>query len=66
MEDKKEKMVSIFLPREGDEDGDVFVSVNERTWQIQRCERVTVPECVAAVLEQREKELDRLYKLGKL
>lgn len=61
----KEKMVEITIPREGDEDGDVFVSINDRTWQIKRCERVMVPECVAAVLKNREDELDRLYRAGR-
>ena len=50
MEQPKEKMVKIKIPRDRKR-GDVFVSINERTWQIQRGVEVLVPECVAALLE---------------
>ncbi|MBP3468257.1 MAG: hypothetical protein J6K26_01920, partial [Lachnospiraceae bacterium] len=51
---EKEKTVKIKLPRMRKEDGDVFVSVNERTWLIQRGVEVEVPECVAEVLKHQE------------
>ena len=52
-EETKEKMVKIKLPRDKKEP-DVFVSVNERCWLIQRGVEVEVPECVAEVLRHRE------------
>ena len=52
-EETKEKMVKIKLPRDKNEP-DVFVSVNERSWLIQRGAEVEVPECVAEVLRHRE------------
>ena len=52
-EETKEKMVKIKLPRDKKEP-DVFVSVNERSWLIQRGVEVEVPECVAEVLRHRE------------
>ena len=52
-EETKEKMVKIKLPRDKKEP-DVFVSVNERSWLIQRGVEVEVPECVSEVLRHRE------------
>lgn len=51
MAEKKEKTVKIRIPRTNKEQGDVFVSVNERTWQIKRGVEVEVPECVKEVLD---------------
>ena len=57
-----EKLVKIKIPRERDNKEDaVFVSVNERTWLIKKGVEVEVPECVAKVLELREKALDEAY-----
>lgn len=50
----EEKLVKIRIPRERNNDGDVFVSVNERTWLIKRGVEVEVPECVAEVLRHQE------------
>lgn len=49
---EKEKTVRIKLPILPNDEGDVFVSVNDRTWQIKRGEYVDVPECVAEVLDR--------------
>ena len=59
--DEFEKMVEIKLPRYRDDDAnaDVVVYVNERSWQIKRGELVRVPECVAEVLRNQERALDR-------
>ena len=47
-----EKTVKIKLLRSMDEkEQSVFVSVNDRTFQIKRGVEVEVPECVAEVLE---------------
>lgn len=53
-----EKMVIIKIPLErGKVNKDVFVSVNDRTWQIKRGVPVEVPECVAEVLKHEEEQL---------
>lgn len=57
-----EKTVRIKLPIErGNKETHVFVSVNERTWLIEKGKWVDVPECVAHVLDLREKALDEAY-----
>lgn len=58
---KKEETVKIKLPRGRKEDGDVFVSVNERTWLIKRGVEVEVPVCVAEVLEHQEQMQEEAY-----
>lgn len=60
MAEAKEKMVKIKLPRDKKEP-DVFVSVNERSWLIQRGVEVEVPECVAEVLRHREEMEEEAY-----
>lgn len=51
----KEKMVKIHLFKDKKNyNGDVFVGVNGRTFQIQRGVDVEVPECVAEVLRNSE------------
>jgi hypothetical protein len=57
-EKNTEKMVKIKIPLErGKANKDVFVSVNDRTWQIKRGIAVEVPECVAEVLQHEEEQL---------
>ena len=58
---KKEETVKIKLPRIRKDDGDVFVSVNERTWLIKRGVEVEVPTCVAEVLEHQEQMQEEAY-----
>lgn len=60
---EQEKTVRIKIPKTKEDMGDVFVSVNERTWQIQRGVYVDVPECVAEVLEHQEEmnEISMMY-----
>ena len=58
----KEEMVKIRLPRNKKDDGDVFVSVNERTWLIKRGVEVEVPKCVQELLEHQEEMLDIIYE----
>lgn len=57
---KDEKMVTIKLPRKKDEPA-VFVSVNERTWLIQRGVEVEVPACVEEVLRHSEEMEEEAY-----
>ena len=53
----KEKMVKIHLFKDNKNyNGDVFVAVNGRTFQIQRGVDVEVPECVAEVLRNSESQ----------
>lgn len=56
-EPEAEKMVTIKLPLTRSEQDDVFVRVNQRTWQIKRGVTVTVPACVAEVLEHAEENM---------
>lgn len=57
VKEEKEKTVKIRIPKTRENQDDVFVSVNDRTWQIQRGKEVDVPECVAEVLlHQQEME----------
>ena len=54
----KEKLVKIKISLErGKSNSDVFVSVNDRTWQIKRGVEVEVPECVAEVLLHEEEQM---------
>lgn len=57
MEQTKEKTVKIKLPKVKNEPVK-FVSVNERTWKIQRGIEVEVPECIAKLLADNEKMED--------
>ena len=54
----KEKTVRVKIDKTKENHADVFVSVNDRTWLIQRGVYVDVPECVAEVLEHQAKMLD--------
>lgn len=59
---EKEKMVKIRIPRDRmDNSAAQFVSVNERTWLIQKGIEVEVPECVAEALRNREIALENAY-----
>ena len=60
-----EKMVKIRLPRNRKEEGDMFVSVNERTWIIKRGVEVEVPECVAEVIRNSELMQEEAYEFDK-
>lgn len=57
---KKEKMVTIKIPRVKKDQEDTFVSVNDRTWQIKPGVAVEVPECVAEVLQHQEEMLAQI------
>lgn len=52
-----EKKVIVNIPLTKGNEADVYVSVNDRTWLIQRGVDVEVPECVAEVLRNQEKAL---------
>ena len=55
-----EKMIKIKLPKTKAEQEDVFVSVNNRTFLIQRGVQVEVPACVAEVLTHQEEMLEKI------
>jgi len=56
-----ERMVKIRLPITRDDQKAVYVRVNDRTWLIPRGKEWEVPECVAEVLENAEKQqLERM------
>ena len=54
------KMVKIKIPKTKEEKEDVFVSVNFRTYQIQRGVEVEVPDFVAEVLQHKEEMLEEI------
>lgn len=54
----KEKTVKVRIPKTKEQQDDVFVSVNNRTWQIMRGVEVEVPECVAEVLMHQQEMLE--------
>ena len=56
----EEKMVEIKIPRSRKDTEDVFVSVNNRTFLVQRGVKVKVPECVAEVLNHQEEMLEEI------
>lgn len=57
----EEKMVEIRIPLTREATDDVFISVNDRSWQIQRGKVVKVPECVVEVLRNQEIALEKAY-----
>lgn len=57
-----EKKVTIRLPRSKEQSGGVFVSVNERTFLIQRGVPVTVPASVAEVIATSERYAEEAEK----
>lgn len=56
-ETPKEKMVTIRLPLTKEDTRPVYVRVNGRKFGIPRGQKVTVPECVAEVLEHSEEQM---------
>lgn len=50
-----EELVSIRLPLTKDNQADLFVRVNQRTWLIKRGVTVQVPRCVAEVIDNAER-----------
>lgn len=54
-EAQAEELVTIKLPLTREDQSDVFVRVNTRTWLIKRGVAVQVPRCVAEVLENSER-----------
>lgn len=59
-----EKMVKITLMRDNKNyQGDVFVGVNGKTWQIQRGVEVEVPDYVAEVLKNSMKQDNLAFEL---
>lgn len=54
----KEKLVKVRIPKTKKDEADAFVSVNNRTWQIQRGVEVEVPECVAEQLIHEQEMLE--------
>lgn len=57
-----EETVFIRLPINKENEGDVFVRINERTWLIQRGVRVEVPRIVADLIAQQEEAEQEMYE----
>ena len=60
----KEKLVKIRIPITRENNADVYVSVNDRSWLIKRGEEVEVPECVVEVLRNQEIALEKAYNFN--
>lgn len=64
----REDFVNVFIPKMGDADEDYqFVSINDRTWQIEKNVDVAVPRPVAVLLQQRNTAIrvsERAIKLA--
>ena len=60
--ENKEKTVRIRLPRSEKDSGDVFVSVNEKTFLIKRGVEVDVPAYVAEVIRHAEEAEEEAYR----
>lgn len=58
----EEKTVKIRLPLTRDDNSDVHITVNNRSWLIKRGETVEVPECAAEVLRNQEEMLKTAYE----
>ena len=63
-EEVTEKLVKVRIPKTKENQDDVYVSVNDRNWQIKRGVEVEVPECVAEVLlhQQEMEEIALAYE----
>ena len=55
IQEEQEELVTIRIPLLRDDQSDVFVRVNHRTWLIKRGVPVQVPKCVLEVIENSEK-----------
>lgn len=58
---EKEKKVKIRIPLTRENTEDVYISINDRSWLIQRGKEVEVPECVVEVLRNQEEALEKAY-----
>ena len=65
-EEKSKKMTKIVIPSTDEENGDVFVAVNDQTYLIRRDEPVEVPPEVLAVLDDAVIQTVRPDKKGKM
>ena len=63
-EEVVEKLVKVRIPKTKENQDDVYVSVNDRNWQIKRGVEVEVPECVSEVLlhQQEMEEIALAYE----
>lgn len=57
-----EKTVTVRLPKTRADQEDLFVSVNDRTWLVQRGVEVEVPAAVAEVLRHRERMQEAILR----
>ena len=57
-----EKMVTIFIPRDkNSKEGNLFVSVNDRTFSVPIGINVEVPECVANCIKTSQEAQNEIY-----
>lgn len=63
--ENKEKMVRIFIPRTRELEGNMFVSVNARTFSVPVGIEVEVPDFVAEVIRNSQKAEEEIYQKTK-
>lgn len=57
VEEDPEELLDIIIPMTREHKEDVFIRVNERTWQVQRGKQVKLPRCAVKVVQQAEQAL---------
>ena len=60
VKETKDKMVKIRLPRTRENAEDVFISVNNETWLVQRGVEVELPERAVEVLRHQEEMIENI------
>ena len=63
--ENKEKMVRIFIPRTRELEGNMFVSVNARTFSVPVGIEVEVPDFVAEVIRNSQMAEEEIYQKTK-
>lgn len=60
--DSPEDLLEIMIPITKEHQEDVFIRVNQRTWQIQRGKRVKLPRCAVEVYQHSEEALAEMIE----
>ncbi len=60
VKETKEKMIKLRIPRTRENADDVFISVNNETWLVQRGVEVELPERAVEVLRHQEKMIENI------
>ena len=61
-ENDPEELLDIVIPMTKEHQEDVFIRVNERTWQVQRGKKVQLPRCAVEVYEHSENAIAEIIE----